>query len=164
MYSLEDRTVEVEARIAAAPARVWALASDISVPPRFSGELRSTEWLDGADGPRVGARFAGRNHNDYMGEWTTTSEVVEVDEPSAFAWHVLLPDGRRVAAWRFDLREEDGGTVLRQSMAVGPDPSPMDELAVKRPQDADRIVTKRLRMLEEGMRATVEGIRGLAEA
>ncbi|MDA2803488.1 SRPBCC family protein [Nocardiopsis suaedae] len=164
MYSLEDRTVEVETRIRAVPAQVWSLASDITVPPRFSGELRGAEWIDGADGPRVGARFSGRNRNDYMGEWTTTSEVVEVDEPHAFAWHVLLPDGRRVATWRFDLRAEDGGTVLRQSMAVGPDPSPMDEIAVKRPHDADRIVTKRLTMLEEGMRATVEGIRGLAEA
>ncbi|WP_040725329.1 SRPBCC family protein [Nocardiopsis chromatogenes] len=164
MYSLEDRRVEVETRIEAAPARVWALASDITVPPRFSGELRSAEWLDGADGPRVGARFAGRNHNEYMGEWTTTSEVVEADEPHTFAWHVLLPDERRVAAWRFDVRAEGEGTVLRQSMSIGPDPGPMDELAGKRPHDADRIVAKRLAMLEEGMRATVDGIRGLAEA
>lgn len=163
MYSLEDRTVAVEARILASPAQVWALASDITVPPRFSGELQSTEWLDGADGPRVGARFSGRNHNEHMGEWTTTSEVAEADEPHAFAWHVLLPDGRRVATWRFDLRPEDGGTVLRQSMALGPDPGPMDELAAERPERGRRILEKRLAMLEEGMRATVEGIRGLAE-
>ncbi|MDA2810313.1 SRPBCC family protein [Nocardiopsis sp. RSe5-2] len=164
MYSIEDRTVEVETRIGAAPARVWTLASDISVPPRFSGELLETGWLDGADGPRVGARFAGRNRNGYMGEWTTTSEVVEVDEPRTFAWDVLLPDGRRVAAWRFDLRAEDGGTVLRLSMRVGPDRSPVDDTYESDPEKGPRLVGKRLRMLEGGMRATVEGIRGLAEA
>jgi len=43
-----------------APAeRVWELVSDITRIGEFSPETFEAEWLDGADGPRAGARFRG---------------------------------------------------------------------------------------------------------
>ncbi len=51
-------TVQVRIWVGAPPARVWELVSDIGLMPAMSSELQSVEWLDGADGPAVGARFA----------------------------------------------------------------------------------------------------------
>ena len=41
------------------PAVIWALVTDIDLPARFSGELQSVEWLDGATAVEVGNRFRG---------------------------------------------------------------------------------------------------------
>lgn len=65
-------TAEVHTWIAAAPAHVWALVSDIELMPRMSPELRSVQWLDGRSGPALGARFVGRSKHEALGEWTTT--------------------------------------------------------------------------------------------
>jgi len=43
-----------------APAeQIWALVSDVTRIGSFSPETFEAEWLDGATGPRVGARFRG---------------------------------------------------------------------------------------------------------
>ena len=62
-------TTEAVVDIAASPSVVWALVSDIDLPPRFSAELQGVEWLDGATGPRLGARFVGRNRHRAIGGW-----------------------------------------------------------------------------------------------
>lgn len=51
--------VECDVHVAADPARVWELVTDIELPTRFSPELRSVRWLDGATGPVPGARSRG---------------------------------------------------------------------------------------------------------
>ena len=71
--------VEVRIWIDAAPARVWELVSDIELMPATSSELQSVEWLDGAAGPATGARFAGRSRHEALGEWESTSCVVEFE-------------------------------------------------------------------------------------
>ena len=60
-------TVEVEERIAADPAAIWALVTDIDLPARFSDELQAVEWIGGAAGVAVGNRFRGRNQNSIIG-------------------------------------------------------------------------------------------------
>ena len=54
-------TVEASTWIDADPARVWSLVSDIKLMPTLSNELQAVEWADGAEAPRVGARFIGHN-------------------------------------------------------------------------------------------------------
>jgi polyketide cyclase/dehydrase/lipid transport protein len=44
----------------APPARVWALIADVTRTGEWSPETHKAEWLDGATGPAVGARFRGR--------------------------------------------------------------------------------------------------------
>jgi Polyketide cyclase / dehydrase and lipid transport len=65
-------------RCVAAPAgKVWALVSDITRVCDWGGECVHAEWIDGADGPGVGARF--RGHQVGQGrEWTSVSVVTEV--------------------------------------------------------------------------------------
>ncbi|MFI0714546.1 SRPBCC family protein [Streptomyces inhibens] len=78
-------TAEVRRHIAASPERVWELVSDIALMPTLSAELESVEWLDGATSPALGARFLGRSTHQALGEWQTTSYVVEYDPPRVFA-------------------------------------------------------------------------------
>ncbi len=50
----DDPAVEVDTHVAAPPAAVWPLVSDITLPARFSTELVAAEWIDGATGPGTG--------------------------------------------------------------------------------------------------------------
>ncbi len=108
--------VTVEVDINASPSRIWEFVTDVNLPSRFSGEFKGGEWLDG-DGPRVGARFVGRNA---IGErsWETTSYVVACEEGKIFAWNVVDPD-HPAAQWRFELDAVGDTTRLRQCMTMG---------------------------------------------
>ncbi len=57
-----------------APAiEVWTLVADVRNTGRFSPETFDAEWLDGATGPAVGARFRGHVKRNEIGPiyWTT---------------------------------------------------------------------------------------------
>ncbi|NCW49624.1 MAG: SRPBCC family protein, partial [Actinobacteria bacterium] len=55
-------------RLVGRPAEeIWALISDIEFPAAHSQEFLGAEWLDGASGPALGARFLGRNRNEHFG-------------------------------------------------------------------------------------------------
>jgi hypothetical protein len=45
--------------MAASTERVWDLVSDVTRVGEFSPETFEAEWLGGASGPEVGARFRG---------------------------------------------------------------------------------------------------------
>src|SRR3954452_22859647 len=61
MKYAECPTVTVSADVDASPGEVWALVSDIGLSSRFSTEVSGAEWLDGADGPALDARFVGHS-------------------------------------------------------------------------------------------------------
>ncbi|MCZ7417454.1 MULTISPECIES: SRPBCC family protein [unclassified Streptomyces] len=175
MRYADGPTTGGEVRIDASPSTVWALVSDIATPARFSPELRRVEWLDGAQGPTPGAVFAGYNENERMGAWRTTSRVGEVAEERAFSWDVVDLAGTfgppktaetavPLATWRFDLTAaEGGGTVLGHSVRIGPAPSRMTSYIEEMPDREEEIIAHRLKGLRQGIEATLEGIRKLAE-
>jgi uncharacterized protein YndB with AHSA1/START domain len=156
-------TVEVETFIEAPPERVWAYVSDVELMPELSPELQRVEWQDGATGPAVGARFVGYNQHDSLGEWQTTSTVVECVAPSVFAWAVGDVDNPG-ATWRFSLTERDGGTVLRQWMRMGPGRGGLNFAIDRMPDKEQKIVFVRLREHEANMNSTVAGIKQRIEA
>jgi hypothetical protein len=104
-------STSASAHVAAPPAAVWAVVTDIDLPARFSDELQGAEWLDDSGGPDgapvLGARFRGHNRHPRVGEWTSTSYVVELEPERAFGWAVSDPD-RPAASWRFTLEPEPG--------------------------------------------------------
>lgn len=153
-------TVEVDVLIHAPVERVWALVIDIGLPARFSPEFLGATWLD--DGPAVGARFIGRNHHKAMGEWETTSVVSRYEPMRAFGWHVTDADNPS-ASWWFELEQEPDGVRLRQGARMGPAPSGLSIAITAMPDKEERIVARRLEEFEANMRATVEGIKQLAE-
>jgi hypothetical protein len=153
--------VTVDVLIQAPIGVVWALVSDIDVPSRFSTEFRGATWLDA--GPALGARFVGRNWHQAMGEWETTSIVTEYDPPRSFGWRVTDTEVPS-SSWWFALTEEAGGTRLVQGAQMGPAPSGLSIAIEAMPDKEERIVARRLEEFEANMRATVEGIKRLAEA
>ncbi|MFJ9817427.1 SRPBCC family protein [Streptomyces sp. NPDC101151] len=156
-------TIEVRTWIDAPPDRVWALVSDIDLMPRMSEELQSVEWLDGAAGPAVGARFLGRSRHEALGEWTTTSQVIECEPDSVLAWAVEDP-ATPSAVWRFRLRSEDGGTELSEWMQLGPGRSGLSVAIDRMPDKEQKIVFVRLREFERGITSTLAQIKKRAEA
>jgi hypothetical protein len=57
-----------------APAeQVWDLVADVRNTGRFSAEVMEAEWLDGATGPALGAKFRGHVKRNEIGPvyWTT---------------------------------------------------------------------------------------------
>ena len=156
-------TAEESVLIAAPPQAVWPLVCDIRLPARFSSEFQGAQWLDGATGPALGARFTGRNHHPARGEWETTSTICEFEPERAFGWSVGGTE-RPAARWRFVLEPRAGATRLSQWVQLGPGPSGISEVIAAMPDKESRILHRRLAEHRANMEATIAGIKGLAEA
>ncbi|WP_208611898.1 SRPBCC family protein [Mycobacterium paraffinicum] len=155
-------TVEASVWIDADPARVWSLVSDIKLMPTLSNELQAVQWAEGADAPRVGARFVGHNEHDAFGQWSTTSQIVACDEPREFAWAVGEPDNP-ASMWRFRLTPRDGGTALSYWMQMGPGRSGLSVAIESMPDKEQKIVFVRMREFEAAIGKTLAAIKRLAE-
>ncbi|MFD4029971.1 SRPBCC family protein [Streptomyces sp. NPDC058637] len=162
-----------EVHIAAAPARVWEIVADIEAMAGWSPELVDVEWQGDAYCPAVGARYAGRNEHPRNGTWRTISLVTELVPERSLAWCVLDADGRyaranedparRMATWSFALAPAPDGTVLRQSVTIGPGPTGLNAYIERAPEKKAAIVAYRLDELGKGMDATLNGIKAAAE-
>ena len=100
---------QVTAEIEAPPAKVWALLTDVTNMGRWSPECHRCEWVDGASGPAVGAKFKGWNKRGLM-RWSTVSTVVTADEPTEFAWEV---DKSRMK-WGYRFEPAGDGTKVTE--------------------------------------------------
>jgi uncharacterized membrane protein len=156
-------TVEARIWIDAPPARVWKLVSDIELMPAMSSELQSVEWLDGANGAAAGARFAGHNCHEALGEWESTAQVTEFEPERTFGWAVGDP-ADPAALWRFLLDPKDGGTELSEWVQLGPGPSGLSLAIDRMPDKEQKIVFVRMREFERNITVTLEQIKALAEA
>jgi Polyketide cyclase / dehydrase and lipid transport len=156
-------TVQVQTWIDASPQRVWELVSDIQLMPTMSRELQSIEWLDGATEPAVGAKFVGHSKHEALGEWSTTSHVIEYEPERAFAWAVENP-ADPTAVWRFRLEPKDGGTELSEWMQMGPARSGLSFAIDRMPDKEQKIVFVRMREFEQNMAFTLQQIKNLAES
>ncbi|WP_448318113.1 SRPBCC family protein [Streptomyces sp. CO7] len=164
---------EREIHIAAEPARVWAVVADIEEMSKGSPELKRTEWLDGATGPAVGARYIGHNEHPIAGAGRTLAHITEFEPERRLTWAVLDVDGRfgdpaqalekRMATWSFSLTPVDGGTLLRESTVIGPGPSGVTRVIAKMPEKEEAVIDYRLREMGEGMEATLRAVKETAE-
>jgi hypothetical protein len=67
-------TGEAHVHIEAPPDAVYSLVSDVTRMGEWSPETIKCEWLDGATGPAVGARFKGTNKRG-IARWSTKPKV-----------------------------------------------------------------------------------------
>lgn len=104
----------------------------------------------------------GRSKHKALGEWATTSHIVEFEPPRVFAWAVEDPE-HPTAIWRFSLEPRDGGTRLRQWMQMGPARSGLSFAIDRMPDKEQKIVFVRMREFEDNMGVTVDAIKKLAE-
>jgi hypothetical protein len=111
----------VSLHIDAEPEKVWGLISDITKMGEYSPEVVEAEWLGGATGPAVGARYRGhvkRNENMPFLYWTTC-EITECVPGQVFEFKVVMRD-RPVNTWRYDFAPgAAGGTDATESFDLG---------------------------------------------
>lgn len=148
--------------IAADADTVWSLVTDIDLPARFSDEFVRGEWLDGATGPALGARFRGSNERGEL-RWSVTCTVTAYEPDRLFEWSVGDADDP-LARWRFSITPDGDGVVLEQWCWMGTAPSGLSAAIERRPEREEEIVAGRMRRHHEAMTATISGIKELAEA
>ncbi|WP_218957065.1 SRPBCC family protein [Streptomyces sp. UH6] len=166
-------STEREVFVAAEPARVWAAVCDVEELAKGSPELMRTEWLDGATGPALGARYVGHNEHPVAGKGRTLAHITEFEPERLLTWAVLDVDGRfgepaealerRMATWSFRLTPADGGTLLHQSTVIGPGPSGLTAVIARMPEKEEAVIAYRLREMGEGMDATLKAVKEAAE-
>jgi uncharacterized protein YndB with AHSA1/START domain len=100
-----------------APAeKVYAVISDVRRMGEWSPECRECEWLDGATGPTVGARFKGSNRNGFV-RWSTKPRVVAADPGREFAF-VTEVRGNELTKWSYRFEPDAGGTLVTESFEM----------------------------------------------
>jgi uncharacterized protein YndB with AHSA1/START domain len=142
--------------MAAPPDRVWDLVSDVTRIGEFSPETFEAEWLDGATGPRPGARFRGHVRRNGRGPvyWTTCT-VTAAEPEREFAFSVAGLGGATANTWGYSLEPTADGTDVTESFEL---PATL----------VNRIYwllggPARLRTNLDGMRTTLERIKAVVE-
>ena len=70
--------------------KVFEIVTDVTRFKEWSPECYLCEWLDGASGPAVGARFRGHNRRGKFG-WRTTCRITALKPNRVFAFEVVQP-------------------------------------------------------------------------
>jgi len=146
----------VTVRFTAPAAAVWDLVSDVTRIGEFSPETFEAQWLDGATGPRAGARFRGHVRRNGRGPVYWTTCTVTVSEPGReFGFSVNGPGGAIVNTWRYRLEPREDGTDVTESFEVpGTLPLRLYWAVAGR---------ARLRTNLTGMRVTLEKMKAIVE-
>ena len=100
----------------AAPAeKIWDLIADVRNTGRFSPEVMEAEWLDGATGPALGARFRGHVKRNEIGPvYWTTCKVTACEPGREFGFAVMMGD-RALNNWHYRLEPGGDGTDVTES-------------------------------------------------
>jgi uncharacterized protein YndB with AHSA1/START domain len=104
--------------MAAPPERVWDLVSDVTRIGEFSPETFEAEWLDGATGPAVGAKFRGHVKRNGIGPIYWITCTVMVSEPGREFTFGTGPSGKPMNVWSYKLAPNGDGTDVTESFAL----------------------------------------------
>jgi hypothetical protein len=140
------------------PEAVYDLVSDVTRMGDWSPICKAC-WWDEGDGPRVGAKFTGRNERPER-TWETRSEVVVADPGSEFAWVVADPPTK--ARWGYMFKAVQGGTEVTESWELPPEGSAFFEKVFG--DDAPKEIGLRSDAARHGIEATLSAIKAAAEA
>ncbi|MCU1451021.1 MAG: polyketide cyclase [Acidimicrobiales bacterium] len=151
---------EARTHVSVPPEKVYDLVSDVTRMGEWSPETVRCEWLDGATGPAVGARFKGSNKAK-LARWSTKPRVVAAEAGKEFAFVVpALLGGKEQTKWTYRFEEAaGGGTEVTESFELMSD---MPGYIVF----ADRFflgIPDRKANLEGAMQQTLDRIKAVAE-
>jgi hypothetical protein len=108
-----EPTISRSTEVAADPLTVWSMVTDLPRMGEFSPENLGGEWVGGATGPAVGARFRGTNRNGAL-QWWTRVRVVACEHGRRFTFDVRTPFGVRVSRWSYEITPTPGGCRLTE--------------------------------------------------
>jgi uncharacterized protein YndB with AHSA1/START domain len=108
----------VTVHMAAPPEKIWDLVSDVTKIGRYSPETFEAEWLEGATGPAVGAKFRGHVKRNGIGPiyWTTCT-VTACEPGKEFAFGVGTSD-KPLNVWSYRLEPSGDGTDVTESFQL----------------------------------------------
>ncbi len=104
----------------ASPDTVWGLVSDVTRIGSYSPETFEAEWLDGATGPAVGAKFRGHVKRNGRGPIYWSECVVTDSVPgAAFGFDVVM-GGKTLNHWEYAIVSEGDGSDVTESFRLTP--------------------------------------------
>jgi len=112
-------TGQARVHIDAPPGKVYDLVSNVTRMGEWSPETVKCEWIDGATGPAVGARFKGSNKRG-LARWSTKPEVVVAEPGREFAFETRGMGPVTKWTYRFE-PATDGGTDATESFELKDD-------------------------------------------
>jgi hypothetical protein len=104
----------IEVRVS--PSQLYDAVADVRRMGEWSPECQRCEWIDGASGPAVGARFKGSNRRGVV-RWSTTPRVVVADIGREFAF-VTGHRGRDMTKWTYRFDPVVDGTTVTESFEM----------------------------------------------
>jgi uncharacterized protein YndB with AHSA1/START domain len=107
---------EASVRVEAPPEKVYGVVSDVTRMGEWSPETTSAEWVGGATGPAVGAKFKGRNRNG-LARWSTTPRVVAAEPGREFAFTTSWL-GKDMTLWTYRMEPEGAGSRVTESFEM----------------------------------------------
>jgi len=154
VHMKQGETAEAHVHVDALPETVFGVVSDVTRMGEWSPETVKCEWIDGAQGPVVGARFKGTNKRGFV-KWSTKPTVIVADPGREFAFDVGT-DTR----WTYRFAAEGTGTLLTESFEMLCDIRWYYALVERWLMR----VTDRRADLERGMATTIERIKRVVES
>jgi hypothetical protein len=139
--------------IECSPEAAFAVVTDLPRMDRLSPENTGGEWIGGAAGPRVGAKFKGTNARE-KDSWYTIAKVVTYEPPRRFAFNVTFKR-LRIARWEFAVEPAPGGCRVTETW------TDRRNALVRKQGDADGFI--RAEYTKESIRTTLERLKRLCE-
>lgn len=140
--------------VIAAPAdQLWSMVADVTRIGEWSPEAVGAEWIDGATGPAVGARFRGHNRRGKT-RWSTTCEVIECEPGSRFAF-ATKGAAKPETIWRYEFEPLAAGTRVTESFELVKPLGSFSNLVTR----VTTGVKDRRADLEQGARETLAALR-----
>ncbi|MDQ1480920.1 MAG: hypothetical protein QOI44_1781 [Actinomycetota bacterium] len=108
----------VTVHMAAPPERVWELVSDVTRIGEFSPETFEAEWLDGATGPAIGAKFRGHVKRNGKGPIYWVTCTVLASEPGREFTFGTAGKTEPLNVWSYKLESSGDGTDVTESFTL----------------------------------------------
>jgi hypothetical protein len=113
----QGTTVEAHERIDASPETIYDLVADVTRMGDWSPECVSCEWIEGATGPTVGARFRARNRHG-LARWSNKPRVIAADRGHEFGFVAVDPFGHDMTRWIYRMEPAETGTTVTESFEM----------------------------------------------
>jgi hypothetical protein len=139
--------------IECSPEAAFAVVIDLPHMDRLSPENTGGEWIGGATGPRVGAKFKGTNARE-KDSWYTIAKVITYDPPHRFAFNVSFKMFN-IARWEFAVEPAPGGCRVTETW------TDRRNALVRKQGDADGFV--RAEYTKTSIRTTLERLKKFCE-
>lgn len=153
MTASPELTTDIE--IAAPPATVWALVSDLTKMPQWSPQVVRTKVLPSP--ARLGSRMINLNKQG-LKRWPTTGKIVRFEEEREIAFRIT----ENHTVWSFALEPTaTGGTRLTHRRETPEGISKLSVVLTKAMLGGQEPFVAELR---SGMSRTLAGIKAAAEA